>query len=81
VADVAPGFVNRKDPHILGISASNVDASLMLFSMWARDLKELRDAEATINSNGDFDSLYSNLFYDMRLYSTWMEKLVADRAK
>ena len=79
--DVGTAMINRKDPHILGISASNTDPGLMVFSMWARDLRELRTAETSLNSNGDFESLYSNLFYDMRLYPTWMDKLVSDRSK
>ncbi|MDW5562078.1 MAG: AsnC family transcriptional regulator [Methanomassiliicoccus sp.] len=78
---VGVAMMNRKDPHILGISASNVEPGLMVFSMWARDLRELQEAESSINSNSDFESLYSNLFYDMRIYPTWVDKLVADRAR
>jgi DNA-binding Lrp family transcriptional regulator len=79
--EVATAMINRKDPHILGISASNTEPGLLLFSMWARDLRELREAENSLNGKCDFESLYSNLFYDMRLYSTWMDKLTTDRAK
>lgn len=81
VKDIATAMINRKDPHILGISASNVEPGLLLFSMWARDLRELRDAEGSLNSNSDFESMYSNLFYDMRTFTTWIDKTVADRAK
>ncbi len=79
--EVAIAAVNRKDPHILGISAPNTEPGLLVFSMWARNLRELREAETSLNANGDFESLYSNLFYDMRLYPTWMDKLIADRSK
>ncbi|WP_019177422.1 AsnC family transcriptional regulator [Methanomassiliicoccus luminyensis] len=79
--DAALALFNSRNPHILGVSASNVEPDLLLLSMWARDLKELRDAEASLNANEDFESLYSNLFYDMRLYPTWMDKLISDRSK
>jgi DNA-binding Lrp family transcriptional regulator len=79
--EVAIAAFNRKDPHILGISAPNTEPGLLVFSMWARNLRELREAETSLNTNGDFESLYSNLFYDMRLYPTWMDKLIADRSK
>ncbi|MBI0583969.1 MAG: AsnC family transcriptional regulator [Methanomassiliicoccus sp.] len=79
--DMFPVFINRKDPHLLGISASNVEPGMMFFSIWARDLKELREAERNLNANGDFESLFSNLYYDMRLHPTWAGKLVEDRAK
>ncbi|HUT26921.1 MAG TPA: AsnC family transcriptional regulator [Methanomassiliicoccales archaeon] len=78
--DVIPSMINRKDPHLLGISASNLEPNLMFFSIWASDLKELREVEKGLNENGDFDSLYSNLYYDMRLYQTWSEKLIAKRS-
>jgi DNA-binding Lrp family transcriptional regulator len=79
--DMIPSFVNRKDPHFLGISASNVEPGLMIFSMWARDLRELREAEKSLNSNDDFESLFSNLYYDLRIYPTWPRKLIDERAK
>lgn len=79
--DVATAALSRRDPHILGIAGSNVEPGLLLFSLWAQDLKGLRDAEASLNANGDFESLCSNLFYDMRLYHTWMDKYVAERSK
>jgi|GEM_PF-2188482 len=78
---VGTAAINRKDPHILGVSASNTEAGLMLFSMWAQDLRELRDAESTLNTSDDFESMYSNLFYDMRLYPTWVDKLLSERSK
>ena len=81
VNDVVPSLINRKDPHLLGISASNLEPNLMIFSIWARDLKELRAVEKGLNENEDFDSLYSNLYYDMRLYPTWSEKLVEKRSE
>jgi hypothetical protein len=49
--------------------------------MWARDLKELREAEKSLNSKDDFESLYSNLYYDLRIYPTWPRKLINERAK
>ena len=76
-----PALINRKDPHILGISAPNTEPGLMVFSLWARNLRELREVETSLNANDDFESLYSNLFYDMRLYPTWTDKLIADRSK
>lgn len=79
--DMFPAFINRKDPHFLGISASNVEPGMMIFSMWGRDLKELREAEKGLNDNDDFESLFSNLYYDMRIYPTWSQKLVEERAK
>jgi DNA-binding Lrp family transcriptional regulator len=79
--DMIASFVNRKDPHFLGISASNVEPGLMIFSMWARDLRELREAEKSLNSNDDFESLFSNLYYDLRIYTTWPRKLIDERAK
>lgn len=79
--DIAATMINRKDPHLLGISGSNVESGLMIFSIWARDLKELREAEKSLNSNDDFESLFSNLYYDMRLYPTWSRKLIVERAK
>lgn len=79
--DMFPLFINRKDPHILGISASNVEPGLMIFSIWARDLRELREAERSLNSGGDFESMFSNLYYDMRIYPTWSRKLIESRAK
>jgi DNA-binding Lrp family transcriptional regulator len=79
--DMFPVFINRKDPHILGISASNVESGLMIFSMWARDLKELREAEKSLNTSDDFESTFSNLYYDMRIYPTWSRKLIEERAK
>jgi Lrp/AsnC family leucine-responsive transcriptional regulator len=79
--EIGLAAMNRKDPHILGISAPNTEPGLMVFSMWARDLRELKEAETSLNANGDFESLYSNLFYDMRLFPTWMDKLIADRSK
>jgi DNA-binding Lrp family transcriptional regulator len=79
--EISLAMIDRKDPHILGVGASNTEPSLMIFSMWARDLRELRVAETSLNANSDFESLYSNLFYDMRLYPTWMDKLIADRSK
>jgi DNA-binding Lrp family transcriptional regulator len=79
--DMFPVLINRKDPHTLGISASNVEPGMMIFSMWARDLKELREAERSLNSGDDFESMFSNLYYDMRIYPTWSKKLVEARAK
>ncbi len=79
--ELIPHFINRKDPHILGISASNVEPGLMIFSMWGRDLKELREAERALNSDDDFEAMYSNLYYDMRLFPTWTGKLVEERAR
>jgi len=76
-----PNFINKNDPHLMGISASNVEPGLMLFSIWARDLKELREVEKGLNANDDFESLFSNLYYDMRLYPTWTRKLIEERAK
>ncbi len=29
-------MIEGKDPHILGVGASNTEPSLMIFSMWAR---------------------------------------------
>ena len=78
--DIIPAMVNRKDPHVLGISASNLEPGLMLFSMWASDLRELREAERRLNDNDDFESFYSNLYYDMRLYPTWSDKLIDERS-
>ncbi|HSV42385.1 MAG TPA: AsnC family transcriptional regulator [Methanomassiliicoccales archaeon] len=79
--EIIPGFVNRKDPHTLGISASNVEPGLMIFSMWGRNMKELREAEKALNSNDDFEAMFSNLYYDMRLFPTWTGKLIEERAK
>jgi DNA-binding Lrp family transcriptional regulator len=79
--DIIPTLINRKDPHLLGISGSNVEPGLMIFSVWARDLKELREAEKSLNTSDDFESLFSNLYYDMRLYPTWSRNLVEERAK
>lgn len=79
--DLLPAMVNRKDPHLLGISASNVEPGMMIFSVWGQDLKELRDTEKSLNANDDFESLFSNLYYDMRLYPTWTRKLIEERAK
>ncbi|OPY28778.1 MAG: hypothetical protein A4E31_00768 [Methanomassiliicoccales archaeon PtaU1.Bin030] len=79
--DMFPVLLNRRDPHILGISASNVETGLMIFSMWARDLRELREAEKSLNSGEDFESMFSNLYYDMRIYPTWSQRLIDSRAK
>lgn len=79
--DMFPKLMNRKDPHVLGISASNVEPGLMIFSLWACDLRELREVEKSLNADDDFESMLSNLYYDMRLYSTWSRKLIDQRAK
>lgn len=79
--DLIPGFIKRKDPHALGISASNVETGLMIFSMWGKDLKELREAERSLNSNDDFEAMYSNLYYDMRIFPTWADKFIEMHAK
>ncbi len=79
--EMFPKLMNRKDPHLLGISASNVEPGLMIFSLWARDLRELREAEKGLNADDDFESMLSNLYYDMRLYPTWTKKLMEQRAK
>ena len=80
MANVSMGLSDQKDPHIIGISLSNTEPGLMIFTMWGRDMNELRKAEASINSNNDFESMFSNLFYDMRLYTTWADKLVLERS-
>lgn len=79
--DIIPKLINQKDPHRLGISASNVEPGLMVFSMWARDLRELREAEKGLNADDDFESLFSNLYYDMHLFPTWERKLMEERAR
>lgn len=79
--DMFPQFINRKDPHLMGISASNVEPGMMIFSVWARDLRELREAEKGLNANDDFESLFSNLYYDMRISPTWARKLIEERAR
>ncbi len=76
--EVALDLLNREDPHILGAAISSLVPGLLLISVWARDLVELQEAETSINSGDQFASLYSNLFYDMRLYDTWMDKEIME---
>lgn len=42
MANVAMKLSDRKDPHILGISVSNTEPGLMIFTMWGRNMNELR---------------------------------------
>jgi DNA-binding Lrp family transcriptional regulator len=79
--DMFPKLMNQNDPHVLGMSASNVEPGLMIFSMWAPDLRELREAEKRLNADDDFEAMLSNLYYDMHLYPTWSRKLIEERAK
>ncbi|OPY33261.1 MAG: HTH-type transcriptional regulator Ptr2 [Methanomassiliicoccales archaeon PtaU1.Bin124] len=77
---IGTAILNKKDPHVLGAAMSSVNPGLFIFSMWGRDLKELREAEKQLNANDDFESVYSNLYYEMRTYSTWSDELVKKRS-